>query len=360
MGGVKIAVDYQSAAGKKTGIGVAAENLVTELRLQAKDVDWILYQSGQKELNTPGRIWWESVEIPRRTRRDKPDMLYSPGFAPPMKGNVPSVVTVHDLIGMALPSNQKPASRFYWSTWLPAAIRRARRVVASSESTRGDIERFLGIPQKQVRVVPLGVDASFRKLEQSSQAAAILERLEVRQPYFISVSTLEPRKNHIRLLEAYKKLKAIGRAPFSLVIVGKPGCAEEALHTFVKVNGLEQDVRFLGYARQEELVALYNASLGYVMISLYEGFGLPVLEAMSCGKSGVCGERTSLPEVAGDTGILVDPDDAESIAAALDKLASDAGYRQKMEAAAHARSKKFSNAECARQMIEVFRNEVQK
>jgi glycosyltransferase involved in cell wall biosynthesis len=357
---MKIAVDYQSAAGKKTGIGVAAENLVTELRLQAKDVDWILYQSGQKELNAPGRIWWESVEIPRRTRRDKPDMLYSPGFAPPMKGNVLSVVTVHDLIGMALPSNQKPASRFYWSTWLPAAIRGARRVVASSESTRLDIERFLRIPAKNVRVVPLGVDTAFRKLEQKSQAAAILERFEIQEPYFISVSTLEPRKNHISLLKAYHQLKKMRKAPFSLVIVGKPGGAETALHAFVKDNGLERHVRFLGYTRQEELVALYNASLGYVMISLYEGFGLPVLEAMSCGKTGVCGIRTSLPEVAGDTGLLADPEDIEAIAAALDKLASDAGYRQQMEASAHERSKMFSNAECARQMIEVFRNEVQK
>ena len=357
---MKIAVDYQSAAGRKTGIGVAAENLVTEMRRQAPGIDWLLYSSGKPDLDTPSRIYWESFELPRRTRRDRPSLLYTPGFAPPKWGNVPSVVTVHDLIGMAFPQNQRSAARFYWSFWLPSAIRRARRIVASSESTRRDIERFLKVPGEQVDVVPLGVERGFRKLEDRSRIQETLKRLDIRQPYFISVSTLEPRKNHLRLLEAYELLKQRKKNDFSLVIVGKPGGAEKALEAFVREKGLEPFVRFIGYARQDDVIHLCNAAWGYVMISLYEGFGLPVLEAMSCGLSGVCSNRSSLPEVAGSSALLVDPENVEAIAEALEHYAANRALRATLCEAAYERSKKFSTARCAVKMIEIFKDEAKK
>ena len=357
---MKIAVDYQSASGRKTGIGVAAENLVTELRRQAPDIEWLLYSSGQKDLNTPARIHWESFELPRRTKRDRPDLLYSPGFAPPIRGNVPSVVTVHDLIGLAFQKNQPSAARFYWSVWLPAAVKRARRIVASSESTRRDIERFLRIPRERVDVVPLGVDGAYRKLEDRSLIPETLKRLGIRQPFFISVSTLEPRKNHLRLLQAYEVLKQKRKNDFSLVIVGKPGGAEKQLDAFVKEKGLEPFVKLLGYARQEDVIHLCNAAWGYVMISLYEGFGLPVLEAMSCGLSGVCSDRSSLPEVAGNTALMADPESVEQIAQAMERYASGRGLRSSLCEAAYERSKRFSTALCASRMIEIFKDETEK
>lgn len=357
---MKIAVDFQSAAGRKTGIGVAAENLVTEMRRQAPDIEWLLYSSGELDLNTPARIRWESFELPRRTRRDRPDLLYTPGFAPPMWGNVPSVVTIHDLIGRAFPQNQRSAAKFYWSVWLPGAVRRARRIVASSESTRRDIERFLRVPAERVDVVPLGVDEGFRKLEDRSRIAETLRRLDIRQPFFVSVSTLEPRKNHLRLLEAYDLLKQRKKNDFSLVLVGKPGGAEKTLEAFVRERGLEPFVKFIGYARQEDVIHLCNAAWGYAMISLYEGFGLPVLEAMSCGLSGICSNRSSLPEVAGNTALLVDPENTSEIAEALEKYASDRALRASLCEAALERSKKFSTAQCAARMIEIFKDEAEK
>ena len=357
---MKIAVDYQSAAGKKTGIGVAAQNLFEAMREQSSGIEWLLYHNHGRELNTPGRILWESFELPKRTRRDRPDLLYSPGFAPPMWGNVPSVVTVHDLIGMAFPGNQTPVSSFYWATWLPNAIRRARRVVASSEWTRRDIERFLRIPPERVEVVPLGVDASFRKLEDRSGISEVLKQRGISRPFFVSVSTLEPRKNHLRLLQAYERLKSRGKANFMLVIIGKPGGAEQALKKFVEETSMAADVIFLGYIRHEELVCLYNAALGYIMVSLYEGFGLPVLEAMSCGLSGVCSDRTSLPEVAGKTALEINPEDVDAISRAMSRLSEDAGLREALSQAAYNRSKLFSTQRTADEMIRIFRNEAQK
>jgi len=357
---LKIAVDFQSASGKKTGIGVAAQNLVEAMREKSSDIEWLLYHNHGRELNTPGRVLWESFELPKRTRRDRPDLLYSPGFAPPMWGNVPSVVTVHDLIGMAFPRNQAPISSFYWSTWLPNAIRRARRVVASSEWTRKDIEKFLHIPPGRVDVVPLGVDASFRKIGDLDRVSAVLKQHKITRPFFISVSTLEPRKNHLRLLRAYELLKSRGQTPFMLVIIGKPGGAEEALQRFVEEKGLSADVLFLGYVRHDELVCLYNAALGYIMISLYEGFGLPVLEAMSCGLTGVCADRTSLPEVAGKTALLVDPEDVDAIARAMRELSENAAQKDALAQAAYVRSQTFSTNRTAADMIKIFRDEAQK
>ena len=359
---MKIAVDYQSASGKKTGIGVAAANLMEAMLRQAPDIEWLLYQNGRQHLSAPQRILWESFEIPARLRQDKPNLLYSPGFAPPMWSPAPSVVTVHDLIGMAFPANQTPVSGFYWSKWLPSAVRRARRVVASSEWTKRDIERFLKIPADKIRVVPLGVDPSFRKLEDRSQIRVALKQHGISRPFFMNVSTLEPRKNHLRLLQAYESMKQQkygGQCPFMLVLIGKDGGAETELRAFVKEKELASDVLFLGYVRQEELVCLYNAALGYIMVSLYEGFGLPVLEAMSCGLSGVCSDRTSLPEVAGETGMLVDPENPGAIGEAMVRLAENNGQREALSKAAYVRSRLFSTEQTAREMIEIFRNESQ-
>ena len=357
---MKIAVDYQSAAGKKTGIGVAAYNLVEAMQKEARDIRFLLYSSGRPGMNTPRRILWESAEIPLRALKDRPDLVYSPGFAPAFCSPVPQVVTVHDLIGLAWPGNQRAFSGWYWSRWLPAAVRRASCIVASSESTRSDLRKFLNIDEKRVRVVPLGVHPSFRKLDDPARVRAVLEKYGLKEPYMISVSTLEPRKNHLRLLQAYEKLKKAGRAGFSLAIIGKPGGAEQALWRFVKEKDLGSSVHFLGYVEHEELICLYNAAMGYAMISLYEGFGLPVLEAMSCGLSGICSDSSSLPEVAGDTALSVDPGSVDGITRALEAFSQDAPRRAALAQAASQRSKTFSMAQCAQQMIEVFRNEFQK
>ncbi|MBI2095254.1 MAG: glycosyltransferase family 4 protein [Candidatus Omnitrophica bacterium] len=356
---MKIAVDYQSVRGKKTGIGVAAQNLVEAIREEAPEIEWLFYSRPKDDLSAPERIFWESIELPLKTWIDKPDFLYSPGFAPPILGSVPSVVTVHDLIGIAFPGNQRGFSAFYWSVWLPAAVRRARKVIASSEWTRRGIEKYLKVPAGRVSVVPLGVDAAFKKAGELSDIASVLARQRIEPPFLISVGTLEPRKNHLCLLRAYDMLRQRGKNRFSLVIVGKDGGTQRLLRAFVKERGLERNVRLLGYIDRRELVALYNAAWGYVMISLYEGFGLPALEAMSCGVSGICSNRTSLPEVVGDTAILVDPENAGEIADAMDRFCEDSLLRNRLSKDAWERSKQFSMTRCARQMVEIFKNEIQ-
>ena len=357
---MKIGVDYSSVVSGKTGIGVAAQNLIQAMKVTSPETEFILYHSGKGDLNTPKRIFWESVRLPLKASRDKLDLLYSPGFAPPMWSPAPSVVTVHDLIGMAYPGNQGAVSGFYWSKWLPAALGRSRRVVASSEHTRGDIVRFLKLTPEKVSVVPLAVDPAFKKTDDGAKTAALLKKFGIRRSFFISVGTLEPRKNHLRLLEAYEILKQKKLNSFMLVIVGKPAAAEKEIKAFVRAKGLERDVIFLGYVELDELICLYNAALGYAITSLYEGFGLPVLEAMSCGLSGVCSNRSSLPEVAGNTALMVEPDDAGQIAEALLRYSEDSELRRSLSQKALERASRFSMERCARQMLGIFKDEIKK
>lgn len=357
---MRVGVDYSSVFQAKTGIGTAAQNLLEAMKKEAPETEFLLYRGPGRDLRTPSRIFWESVRLPLTARKDKLDILYSPGFAPPLWSPAPSVVTVHDLIGMAFPGNQGAVSSFYWSRWLPMALKRARRLVTSSEHTRKDIEKFLKIPADRVSVAPLGVDSAFRKIEDAGAIQATIKKYDLRPPFYICVGTLEPRKNHLRLLQAYAQLKRQKKNAFSLVIVGKVGAASEELRRYAMENNLEPEVRFLGYLNQEELICLYNAALGYVMISLYEGFGLPVLEAMSCGLSGVCSNRSSLPEVAGDTALMVDPENVDEIAEAMSVFWEDPARRNKLTQAARQRAGRFSMNQCAKQMMRVFRDEAQK
>lgn len=357
---MKIGVDYSSVVQGKTGIGMAAQNLVQAMKKESSGTEFLLYSASGGDLNTPGRIFWESVQLPMKARHDKLDLLYSPGFAPPMWSPAPSVVTVHDLIGMAYPGNQGAVSGFYWSRWLPAAVRRARRVIASSEHTRRDISRFLDIGPDRVSVVPLAANPVFKKDARRPADEGVLEKFGVRKPFFISVGTLEPRKNHLRLLEAYELLKQKKQNSFMLVIIGKPAAAEESVKTFVRRKDLEKDVVFLGYVETEELICLYHAALGYAITSLYEGFGLPVLEAMSCGLSGVCSDRSSLPEVAGESALMVNPEDPAEIAEALSRYSQDAALRRSLSQRALERSGQFSMANVAKKMLEIFKNEIKK
>lgn len=354
---MKIAVDYQSAQGQRTGIGVYAQNLLSALEKTAPEMEFIRYtESGKSDLNTPRRIFWESFRIPLRAAVGKPDLIFSPGFAPAYVSLAPQVVTVHDLIGMIYPENLPPAARFYWSKWLPACIRRARVVVASSESTRRDMARLLRMDSAKIRVVPLAGSADFHPVDSAAVARTRTE-FGLSRPYFITVGTLEPRKNIPNLLRAFKAFSERVKDGPALVLAGKPGSAQHDLRIQALIGelNLEKSVRRLGYVRSDALNALLNGAMGYVFPSTYEGFGLPVLEAMQCGLSGVCSSASSLPEVAGDTAVYCDPSDAADMADKLEHFWRDEAMRVRLSTLALERSKNFDWARTAETMATIFR-----
>lgn len=354
---MRIAVDYQPVALKRrTGIGMDAANLLSAMAKEAPELQWLLYQPVSKaDFNALERMLWESVSIPLKALKDKPDLIFSPGFSPAIISPAPRVVRVHDLIGLRFPGNQKGFSKVYWSRWMPNAIKKARRIAANSEFTKREIMAFLGIPENRITVVRNSVSSDFRPTERLTRES-VRKKFGLEHPYFISVGTLEPRKNIIRLLRAYEQLRRNKKPVFGILVVGKPGGAEKELHSFVAEKKLEHWVKFLGYAEQEDMVALYNASVGYAAVSLHEGFGMPALEAMSCGLSGVCSNATSLPEVVGETAILTDPENEGMIADAMWQYFSDENLRLRLSTLALERSKTFSAQVSAKQMIGVFKD----
>jgi len=231
---MKIAVDFQCAFGRRTGIGVFAKTLIEAIKKQAPEIELFCYADPNREdLNTIERIVWESLEIPLKTIFDKPNLIYSPGFASPVFSPVPKVVTVHDLIGVLYPENQGRVSRFYWSQWLPFSLKRAKKLVASSEATRRDMVRLLHLSESQIEVVPLGVNGCFQILNDKKKINSVLSKYNIQFPYLVAVGTLEPRKNLLRLIQAYELIWK-GKDGFHLVIVGKGGIAEPVLKEYVK------------------------------------------------------------------------------------------------------------------------------
>ena len=354
---MKIGVDASSLIAQKTGIGSFASHLLEEFDRSPQGIDFIrLGPRVSGDMNTPQRLYWEALALPSLAKKAQADILYSPGFSPPPAGKLKRIVTVHDVIGLLFPRNVGAASRFYWTHWLPGNLKKAHKLVASSECTKRDLVRLLGLPAERIEVVPLAVRESFRVLDGGARAAQAAKKYGVPGRYLMSVSSLEPRKNHLRLLKAFEKLRR-DVPDMSLVIIGKPAGAEGELKAFLAEKDMESSVKLLGYVPEEDVISLYSGALGYVMISLYEGFGLPALEAMNCGLAGIVADNSSLPEVTGDTALRVNPGNDEAIEEALRTLVRDDGLRKKMGAEALVRSRQFSIQKTASRMIEIFKRE---
>jgi glycosyltransferase involved in cell wall biosynthesis len=260
---------------------------------------------------------------------------------------VPSVFTVHDLAFLVEPRTHLPTNRLYLAAMMPRYVRAATAVIADSEATRRDLLRYYRLPPERVRVVHLGVEPQFRPLDAAAARAQVMQRHGLVAPYVLFVGTLEPRKNVRALLAAFACLvqarsDANGSSPLQLVIAGAPGWWYDDLFRWVRARGLDSLVHFLGRVADADLPALYSACAAFAYPSLYEGFGLPPLEALACGAPVVCSDRSSLPEVVGDAALQVDPTRPAALAAALRRVLDDESLRQSLRARGLARAAGFT------------------
>ena len=299
----------------------------------------------------PVRFLWEQVVQPWAACRTGLDLLHCPAFVGPLLGAVPFVVTVHDLSFRLFPEGFRGGNRTYLQILTAQSVRRARRVVAVSESTRQDLVRLYGLAPGRVDVVYNGVDAAFRPLP-AGEVAAFRARKGLPERFLLFVGTLEPRKNIVRLLEAYARLTK-PRSP--LMLVGGKGWFYDQVFLRVEELDLADEVSFVGYVPAEELPWWYNAAAAFVYPSLYEGFGLPALEAMACGTPVVTSTTSSLPEVVGQAGILVEPTDVAALTAALQRVLQEAALREQMRATGLARAARFSWPETATGTVRSYR-----
>ena len=269
-----------------------------------------------------------------------------------------NVVTIHDLTALRLPQVHTPATRRLQQRKVAFARDTADLVIVTSEATRGDVVAHLGLAPERVRRIYPGVDPIFRPVEDSETLRQALAPLGLGPgEYILCVGTIEPRKNLVRLLEAYHRLRQRRRVVPRLVLAGAQGWRCRPVFERVEALDLAGSVSFLGRVPDRCLPALYTGAIVFVYPSLYEGFGLPPLEAMACGASVVASDVSSLPEVVGDAGVLVDPTDVAAWADVLDTLLEDPGRRADLAARGRRRAATFTWDRAARQMLAAYAEE---
>lgn len=293
-------------------------------------------------------ILWQRLRLPLPAEAlvGKADLLHAPDFVLPST-RARTLLTVHDLTFLVRPECAEAGLRRYLTRAVPRALRRADLVLVDSQATADDLARLLGVAGPRVRLVYPGVDPRFRPLA-AAEVEPVRAALGLPEQFLLFVGTLEPRKNLVRLIEAFARLSEPG---LSLLIAGRKGWLYEEVFAAAERLDPGGRVHFLDFVDDRYLPALYNLARAFVYPSLYEGFGLPVLEALACGTPVVTADVSSLPEVAGEAAVLVDPQDVGAIAEGI-RLALD--RHQRLRAAGPTQARRFGWPAAARQLLACY------
>lgn len=306
----------------------------------------------------PVRIAWEQAVLPLAAERARLDLLHCPVNVRPLVSPCPVVITIHDLIFLSYPQHFRPSKRFYLKVMTRWSARNAAHIIAVSEATRQDIIRLLGVRPSRVTTVYNGVGAHLTPASPEEKSLFSAQK-GLSGRIVLYVGTLEPRKNLVMLLEAFHRLiSAPNFEDATLLIAGSKGWYYEQIFAAAGRLGLlaAKRVRFLGRVPDDELRLWYNIAAVCAYPSRYEGFGLPVLEAMACGTPALASNTSALPEVAGDAGILLDPDDTAGWADALRRTLSDRQLAERMRRKGLAQAAKFSWERTAKETAAVYRD----
>jgi glycosyltransferase involved in cell wall biosynthesis len=369
---MRVGIDATAVPLQRTGAGNYIVNLIRTLGQVDRSNEYVIFGKGahEKELSPgrgvtniqfvrqhfPGRgarLAWEQFGLPRQVRAHRLDVLHSPHYTMPLRHSARSVVTFHDMTFVLYPDLHQTVKRFFFPMMMRWSARRADRLIAVSTSTRDDLVRLWGLDAGKIAPVPEAADAEFQP-RSSQEIADVCGRYGLRPgDYILYVGMLEPRKKVDRLVEAFGLVA--GKLPgVDLVIAGRRGWMYDQIFARVEALGLRDRVRFTGYVLSQDLPALYGGARLFAYPSKYEGFGIPVLEAMSCGAPVVTTNVSSMPEVAGDAAILVAPDDVAGLAEALLRVSTDHALRDDLACRGLARAKTFSWERCARETIAVY------
>lgn len=304
------------------------------------------------------KLWWEQRGLMQAARQADADLVHIPHFAAPLRRDRPLIVTIHDVIPYVYPAYRSSASMRMYLRLISRATREADAILTDSECSRRDIERYLGIDRDRITVIPLAVEEQFRPDHDHDAEVEIRERLGLRGAVIFNVGGLDVRKNVEALVRGFATALPDLDSDTRLVIAGQAHTGNERLYPplgpIIEELGIREHVVLPGRISENDKLRLYNVADLYVFTSLYEGFGLSPLEAMACGTPVICSNRSSLPEVVGDAGILLDPT-PEKIAGSISTVMNDSYFRRKLSARGIEQAARFSWDRTASMTQDVYR-----
>ncbi len=373
---MRIGIDASSILPEKTGVGYYTLNLLRNLLALDQENQYVIFLNSYtrslpdasllkqpnvtiKQFHMPGplliNLWRYLHAPPIELFLGKLDLFHSAStYVPPQLTGL-RVATVYDLYFLMHPEDCDVLGGKYHLHTLPRRLKRLDRIIAVSNHTKNDLIKLLNIPAEKITVIYGGIDTTtFRLILDKNLLESIREEYCLPNNYILSVSTLEPRKNFEGLLFAYKRLKEILHNPPKLVIVGRQGWKAEHISQTVKQLRLKRDVIFAGYVTEEHLPMIYNSALLFICPSLYEGFGLPVLEAMACGVPVIVSNTSSLREIAKEAGITVDPHNYYEMAEKMKELIMTHRLRDQLRDKGLEHVRMFSWELCARKTLALY------
>jgi glycosyltransferase involved in cell wall biosynthesis len=363
---MRFAVDAHAIGRHLTGNEVYIRSLLGAMAAQDAESDFLAYVSEAAAcVHVPQRMQTRTVstnpfarlgyQLPRLIANDRPDVLHVQ-YTAPLGCQAPVIASVHDVSYIEHPEYFPRLRGLQLRLTVGHTVRRATRILTPSEFSRMSILRVYGdIEEEKVVMVPHAAAPEFRPISHEAAATAVRDRFGMAGPFVLCVGDLQPRKNQIGLIRAFAELaRAYPQLRHSLALAGKETWFAGQVKEAAQASGVADRIRFLGFVTDAELLQLYNACDVFVFPSFYEGFGLPVLEAMACGRAVVCANTSSLPEVADSAAILVDPYASDEITRAMADLLLDAELRARMERLGQQRAAHFSWQRTARKTLDIY------
>jgi len=373
---MRVAIDYTPAIRQQAGIGRIVRGQINALVAQPRGVEFRLFVSGRvtEAERRAAPLPLHTTPISERNmtrlwhRLNSPwprvisftggplDLCHATDFVLPPHGARRAVLTVHDLAFHFYPDAAMPSLHHYLHVVVPRSVRRADHLIADSHNTARDLQDVWQIPPEQITVVQGAVDrARFQPVTDPARLAGVRAKYQVGDgPFILAVSRLEPRKNHTRLIEAFHLARQEANLPHRLIIGGAKGWLYDSIFAKAEELNLQEVVHFPGFVADDDLAALYSAAEFVAYPSLYEGFGLPIIEALACGTPVLTGDNSCLPEAGGPGAVYVDALDTASIAQGIIRLADDAALRQALAAAGRQHAAAFTWERSAQQLLDAY------
>ena len=362
---MRFSVDAHAIGQHLTGNETYVRNLLNCFAALDRDADFVTYLSREDAFrDVPKHFLKRRVavnpfvrlgsDLPRMLRKDRPALLHVQ-YTAPLFCSVPVVASVHDVSFLEHPDYFMPFRALQLRCTVHRTVKSAARVIAPSEFSKRRILSAYRLDADKVVVLPNGVASTFRPVSRESAQSWVQDSFGLSAPFILTVGDLQPRKNHPGLIRAFERLvRAHPQLPHQLVIVGKENWRASAVHSAAKRSGVADRIRFTGFVSDEGLLRLYGACDLFVYPSFYEGFGLPILEAMACGRAVACSNTSAMPEVADSAAILFDPNSEDEIALALRDLLLNPELRQRMERLGAQRAAMFSWESTASKTLELY------